>query len=139
MVDAHKNDGIIDHTKGCRLEIMIDGAASGDGVGNSNALVVCDEGPSRSLEPDCRRGVRIKYGIHCSRAEQHTGGRTPMMTRRRCREWYGDSRLKVLLAPATNGPAASAASNTTLLALTVRVSDPRFALVADTSPEIAPK
>ena len=89
MVDAHQNDGIIDDTRGCRLVSMIDAAASGDGVGNSNVLVVCDEGPSRSLEPDCRRGVIIKYGILYSRAEQHTGSRTPMMTRRRCRESMG--------------------------------------------------
>ncbi len=86
-----EHDVIIDDTggRGCRREIMIDGAASGDGVINSNALVVCDEGPSRSLEPDCRRGVIMKYGIRYSRAEQHTGGRPPMIARRRSHDSMG--------------------------------------------------
>ena len=49
------------------------------------------------------------------------------------------SHVKAYAVPATSGLAARAVPNTTLLATTVRVSDPRFALVADTAPEVAPK
>ena len=51
------------------------------------------------------------------------------------------SHVKAYAVPATNGPAARAVPvpNTTLLATTVRVWDARFVLVADTSPELAPK
>ena len=139
MVDAHQNNGIIDDTKGCRLESMVDAAASDYGVGNSNALVVCDSGPSRSLEPDCRRGVTIKIRntLQLRRAAHkrpHADDYEAPKSRK-----YGDSRLKLLLAPATNGPTASATSNTTVLATMVRVWDAGFAIVADTVPELAPK
>ena len=49
------------------------------------------------------------------------------------------SHVKPYAVPATSGPAARALPNTTLLATTVRVWDARFALVADTVPELAPK
>ena len=51
------------------------------------------------------------------------------------------SHVKEYAVPATSGPAARAAfvSNTTLLALTVRVRGPGFAIVAESGPELAPK
>ena len=94
--------------------------------------------PPEVLNPTAGAASQLKYGIHYSCAEQHTNGRTPMIEAPKSRK-YGDSRLKLLLAPATIGPTASATSNTTVLATMVRVWDAGFAIVADTVPELAPK
>ena len=48
------------------------------------------------------------------------------------------SHVKAYAVPATNGLPARAVPNTTLLALTVRVWDAGFAIVAETVP-VAPK
>ena len=47
--------------------------------------------------------------------------------------------MKAYAVPATNGLLASEVSNTTLLALTVCVRGPGFAIVAESVPEFAPK
>ena len=48
--------------------------------------------------------------------------------------------MKAYAVPATHGLATSSfVPNTTLLALTVRVRGPGFAIVAESVPELAPK
>ena len=49
------------------------------------------------------------------------------------------SHVKAYGVPATNGLAARAVPNTTLLATTLRVWLAGFAMIADTVPELAPK
>ena len=112
-------------------------ASADDGVINSHGVVGSWNVRSvGSFELHCTIGVKWEHEGRDSRKRawcKRGGGGCELASTKRA------SHVKGYAVPATSGPAARAVPNTTLLATTVRVSDPRFALVADTAPEVAPK